>query len=102
MFDKLRHRGTCDVCGKSAKVIPAASIFGATSFSYCRKCFDKGVEPYSAMVSYIACAGHFPDDINLTYQTACRQILEGLGISEEQFIKDVDDAIENKIGRAHV
>ena len=46
------------------------------------------------MVAYISCAGRFPKDINETYQKHCRRILEGLNISEEQFIKDVDKSIE--------
>mgnify|MGYP003310242041 CR=1 FL=1 len=95
LFDKLSNKGKCDVCGREDKVVPAASIFGATTFVYCKKCLDLGVEPYDAMVDYIACAGHFPDDVNVTYQVVCREILRRLDIPEEQFIKDVDTAIDN-------
>ena len=95
MFDKLSNKGKCDVCGREDKVVPAASMFGATTFVYCKKCLDLGVEPYDAMVDYIACAGHFPDDINVSYQVVCREILKRLNITEEQFIKDVDDRIES-------
>lgn len=95
LFDKLSNKGKCDVCGREDKVVPAASMFGATTFVYCKKCLDLGVEPYDAMVDYIACAGHFPDDINASYQVVCREILRRLNISEEQFIKDVDAAIAN-------
>lgn len=93
LITRLSHEGKCDVCGKEGKVVPAASMFGATTFSYCKKCLGLGVEPYHAMVDYIACAGHFPNDINVSYQVVCREILKRLNISEEQFIKDVDAAI---------
>ena len=52
----------CNVCGKPARVV-AASAYGATSYAFCDECLEKGLEPYSAVVAYIACAGHFPEDI---------------------------------------
>ena len=85
----------CDVCGRETKTYVAASAFGAMSFAYCKECLEKGAEPYSAMVSYIACAGHFPEDINPQYQAYCRHVLAALDISEEQFIKDVKQAIQD-------
>ena len=57
----------CNVCGKPARVV-AASAYGATSYAFCDDCLEKGLEPYSAVVAYIACAGHFPEDINETYR----------------------------------
>ena len=92
-FEKYAHQGTCDVCGKKTDVIVCASAFGAISFAYCRDCFDNYLEPYNAMVAYISCAGRFPDEINEQYQKLCRHILNGLGISEEKFIEDVNKAI---------
>lgn len=86
----------CAVCGKSVtedSSFVCASSFGGTTFRFCRDCFHKGVEPYGNMVSYISCAGRFPDDINETFQKRVRDNLSKLGISEEQFIKDVDDCI---------
>jgi hypothetical protein len=67
---------------------------GAVSFAYCAECLKKQLEPYDAMVSYISCAGRFPDDINDGYQKYVRYILGELGISEEQFITDVNKIIE--------
>ena len=88
-FEKYASLGICAVCGKNTDVIVCCSTFGAMSFAYCKDCFDNHLEPYSAMVSYISCAGYFPDDINEEYQALCRHILNGLGISEEKFIEDV-------------
>jgi transcription elongation factor Elf1 len=93
-FKDYKLPGTCDVCGKETDVVVCASTMGAISFAYCEDCFNKQLEPYWAMVSYISCAGKFPNDINEDYQELCRNILKGLGKTEEQFIKDVDNAIQ--------
>lgn len=91
-FKKYARIGTCDVCGKQTDVIVCCSAFGAISYAYCEDCFNNRLEPYYAMVNYISCAGLFPEDINEEYQALCRHILNGLGISEEKFIADVDAA----------
>ena len=83
--------GICDVCGKKAEVVVCASTMGPISFAYCADCLNKQLEPYWAMVSYIAGAGNFPEDISEDYQKLCRHILKELKIKEEQFIKDVND-----------
>ena len=88
-FKSVSHKGVCAVCGKETDVVVCASAFGATSYAYCEHCCSNYLEPYYAMVSYIGCAGYFPDDINEQYQKLCRHILKGLGISEEKFIEDV-------------
>lgn len=88
-FKEYFHPGTCAVCGKKTDVMVCASVFGATSYAYCEHCLSNYLEPYDAMVSYIGCAGYFPDDINEQYQKLCRHILKELGISEEKFIEDV-------------
>lgn len=88
-------RGKCDVCSKEDEVFVGASTMGAISFAYCKECLQKGLEPYWAMVSYIACAGRFPDDINEMYRSEVRHILEGLNKTEDEFIKDIDHAIFN-------
>ena len=91
-MDKI-HK--CDVCGKeNVEGVVCASSMGPITFSYCKDCFEKGLEPYNAVVAYISCSGHFPQDINETYQGLVRSILEGLGKSEEEFIRDVDKTIE--------
>ena len=93
-FEDYKNNGTCDVCGKETDVVVCASTMGTISFAYCKDCFDKRLEPYWAMVAYISCAGRFPDDIHESYQELCRNILKGLGRTEEEFIQDVDRSIE--------
>lgn len=83
----------CDVCGKERETFVAASTYGPESFAYCEECLKNGKEPYDAIVTYISCAGHFPDDINETYQKDVRRQLKLHGISEDQFIEDVEKAI---------
>lgn len=91
-FEKYSHPGICSVCGKNTDVAVCASAFGPISYTYCESCLNNYLEPYDAMVSYISCAGLFPDDINPQYQNLCRHILKRLGISEEKFIEDVKKA----------
>ena len=83
----------CDVCGKEGEVSVCCSAYGPVSFAYCEECLVSGREPYSALVVYIACAGHFPEDINEMYQEDVRKQLKLHGVSEEQFIKDVEDLL---------
>lgn len=84
----------CDVCGKNVdEVHVACGPFGPVSLAYCNECLQSGKEPYSMMVAYVASGGHFPHDINETYQKEVRRQLQLHGVSEEQFIKDVDDCI---------
>lgn len=86
----------CSVCGKDVtdkSSIVCCGQFGAVTNRYCVDCANNWLEPYGQMVSYIACAGHFPDEINETYQKIVRHNLDGLHISEEQFIEDVNRAI---------
>lgn len=89
--------GKCDVCGKTEEIYVCASTMGAVSLGYCKYCLQKGLEPYGVVVAYIACAGHFPEDINKMYQDHVRRILNGLGVSEEQFIKDVDKCLNEMV-----
>ena len=84
----------CDVCGKEADCIVAASAFGPMSFAYCDECLQQGKEPYRAIVDYIACAGYFPDDINETYQKEVRRQLKLHNVSEKNFIDDVEESIK--------
>lgn len=84
----------CDVCGKDEEVIVGCSGYGPVSFAYCEECWVSGREPYGILVTYIASAGHFPEDINEEYQVDIRRQLLLHGISEEQFIKDVEDCIK--------
>lgn len=86
----------CDACGKERETFVAASAYGPISFAYCAECLASGREPYGAIVAYISCAGHFPNDINAFYQEDVRRQLKLHGVSEEQFIKDVDESIEEE------
>lgn len=49
------------------------------------------------MVAYISCTGSYPDDINDTYTGIVRQNLAYLGRSEDEFIADVEKAIQKEI-----
>jgi hypothetical protein len=93
----INLKNTCEVCGKmNTDFVTCASKFGPISFCYCSDCFHAGKEPYDIIVANIACAGHFPDDINYFHQNEVRKQLKLHNVSEEQFIKDVDDFI-NKL-----
>lgn len=98
MNNKLKN--TCEVCGKCGErnttFVTCASKFGPMSFLYCSDCFNKGKEPYDVVVAYIACVGHFPEDINEEYQKEVRRQLMLHNKTEEEFIKDVDKFI-NKL-----
>ena len=83
----------CDVCGNPARTV-AASAYGPISYAFCDDCLGKGLEPYKGVVAYIACAGHFPDDINEEYRADIRRMLPLWGKTEEEFIKDVEKVIE--------
>jgi hypothetical protein len=91
-IETVKEKPKCDVCGKEAdEVVVVSSIFGPFSVACCPDCIASAKERYKDMVAYIACAGHFPNDINKEYQQEVRRQLELHGISEEQFINDVDD-----------
>lgn len=88
----------CEVCSKAVTEEDSAvccSSLGAFSCRYCRDCLNKGIEPYKYLVSTIACAGHFPEDINPTYQAIARRTISELNISEEQFIADVETELNS-------
>lgn len=93
----INLKNTCEVCGKrNTTFVTCASKFGPMSFFYCSDCFKEGKEPYDTIVAYIACAGHFPEDINEEYQKEVRRQLVLHSKTEEEFIKDVDNFI-NKL-----
>lgn len=84
----------CDVCGKEGETFVAASAYGPISFAYCKECLLSGREPYNAVVMYIAGAGRFPDNLSEEYREDVYKQLKLHCVSEEQFIKDVDECIE--------
>ena len=82
----------CDCCKKWISDTHAvASAFGAFTIGICDECLNSGRDSYGLMVSYIGCAGRFPDDINEAYREEVRIQLKLHGKTEEQFIKDVDE-----------
>lgn len=83
----------CAVCGEPAEAV-AASAYGAISYAFCARCLANEMEPYAGVVCYIACAGHFPDDISEEYRADVRRMLPLWGKTEEEFIKDVEKVIE--------
>jgi len=89
-FEDISHKGKCNVCGKETDVVVLSSAYGAVSWAYCKDCLNKGLEPYDAVVSYISCAGRFPEDINDAYVKDVRRMLKEFDITEEKFIKDCE------------
>ena len=89
-FDTICYPGRCQVCGKETDVAVFSSTMGAISFAYCKDCAENGYEPYGVMVSYISCAGSWPDDINEEYQEIVRNNLRFFGKTEEEFSNDVE------------
>ena len=67
----------CDVCGKREAVQIACSAYGA-------------------VVSCIACAGHFPKDIRREYVEDVHRMLPLWDKTEEEFIRDVETMIEKE------
>ncbi len=96
--ERNRVKPVCDVCGRQVPVRVACSAYGPISFGYCEDCLSKNLEPYSAVVAYIACAGRFPDEINEAYQHDVRRMLPLWNKTEEEFIRDVDAAIKEMEG----
>ena len=49
------------------------------------------------MVNYISCAGHWPQDINDTYQEEVRRQLKLHDKTEAEFAADVDEEIKRDL-----
>lgn len=92
----------CDVCRKCEAVQIACSAYGAMSYAFCTECLSNGLEPYGAVVSYIACAGHFPKDIRREYVDDVRRMLPLWGKTEDEFIRDVETMIDQEKEESHV
>lgn len=84
----------CEVCGATDVLgVVVCSTFGAHSFACCEACLVVDKEPYRAIVNYISCAGHWPQDINPMYQREVRRQLKLHNKTEEEFRNDVEEAI---------
>ena len=86
--------GVCDVCGRSAAVTVCCSACGGQSFAYCRQCLRSGAEPWGTLVSYISCAGRYPEDVNEEFRTIVRDTCARLGRTEEEFAAAVNDQLD--------
>ena len=82
-------RGRCAVCGAEGPVYVCSSLCGAYSIAYCEDCLNAGAEPWDDLVSYISCAGAYPDDINETYREIVRDTCARLGKTEQEFAEAV-------------
>lgn len=87
----------CASCGTITECIPVCGAFGAITYSCCPKCLAEGREPYRNIVDYVASAGHWPEDINATYQQEVRYQLILHEKSEESFKLDVELAIAEEL-----
>lgn len=78
--------GKCDVCGKTTKTIVVCSSCGGISFAYCDDCFNKGLEPYDALVGM----GLYSDEVSKSYkQKILLPSLKFYGKTLEEFDADV-------------
>ena len=84
--------GKCDVCGKEAETYVVCSSCGAISYAYCAECFNKGLEPYDALVGM----GLYSDEIvEIFKQQILLPSLKFHGKTLEEFdadVKNMDDA----------
>ena len=83
----------CRGCKKAEGTTVVCSIFGAISYVLCDECLRLGKENYRNMVDYIACAGHWPQDINEIYQAEVRRQLKLHNKTEEEFRNDIEESI---------
>lgn len=78
--------GKCNVCSKKSEVFAACSSCGGVSFSYCKECIDKGLEPYVALVGM----GLYFDEISENFvQQILLPSLKFYGKTPEEFDEDV-------------
>ena len=83
----------CDVCGHDGETFVACSACGGTTFQYCHDCLAAGAEPWGELADYIAICGNYPEDINDAFCEIVRNTCERLGKTEEDFIKTVDNIL---------
>lgn len=91
------QHGKCAVCGKEGPVFVCSSLLGGISNAYCDDCLSSGAEPWGDLVSYISCAGCYPDDINDTYRNVVRATCDRLGKTEQEFADAVKQALREEI-----
>jgi hypothetical protein len=90
----------CEVCGERDGVFAMPSCLGALSYWCCDDCAAHHYEPYDLIVSGIACAGEWPDDITPEFQRFVRYNLKFHGKTEAEFVNDVThcfDGMEERL-----
>lgn len=87
-FNDVAHMGTCEVCGKEAPVVVAASTLSACSSAYCEECLNEGLEPYSDIVGTAWCVGW--DDLAVWAKDKIERTLKKLGKTKEDVLADVE------------
>lgn len=87
-FNDVAHMGACEVCGKEAPVVVAASTLSACSSAYCEECLNEGLEPYSDIVGTVWCVGW--DDLAVWAKDKIERTLKKLGKTKEAVLADVE------------
>ncbi len=79
----------CEVCGNEGEVFVRASSLAPASFAYCKRCLDKGVEPYFLIMQRLWLEGSSLDDFSEKRQEAIKELLNIYGVSIDTFNKDL-------------
>lgn len=82
-FNDVAHMGTCEVCGKEAPVVVAASTLSSCSSAYCEECLNEGLEPYSDIVGIVWCVGW--DDLAVWAKDKIERTLKKLARQKRMF-----------------
>lgn len=85
----MLNNEVCEVCGKKDSVFAMPSALGALSYWCCDDCAAHHYEPYALIVSGVACAGEWPNDIAPEFQRFVRHNLEFHRKTEAEFANDV-------------
>lgn len=84
----------CAVCGHDGETFVACSICGGISLAYCKECLKVGAEPWYDLATYIAfSSAKYPEEISEQFCDAVKGTCERLNKTEEDFIKTVDDIL---------
>lgn len=87
-FTDMARHGVCEVCGKEAPIVVAASTLGACSNDYCEECLNEGLEPYNDIVGTVWCVGW--DNLAVWAKDKIEHTLKKLGKTKEDILADVE------------
>lgn len=87
-FTDMARHGVCEVCGKEAPIVVAASTLGACSNAYCEECLNEGLEPYNDIVGTVWCVGW--DNLAVWAKDKIERTLKKLGKTKEDILADVE------------